>query len=200
MKLSNQIRPISYLKAHAAEIVRNLSKQKEPLIITQNGQAKVVIQDIESYEQTQQTISLLKILSLGVRQIEEGKVLPAEEVIKSLRERQEDRWCRSRFFLTKDAARDLNELYDYIAVHDSPRKADYVLKQIETTFYTLSEFPERGVYPKELLQLGIREYREIFFKPYRIIYRVMDKNVYVLLIVDGRRDMQSLLQRRLLGA
>jgi len=100
--------------------------------------------------------------------------------------------------LTNDAARDLNELYDYIAVHDSPRKADYVLEQIEKTFSTLSEFPERGVYPKELLKLGIREYREIFFKPYRIIYRVMDRNVYVLLIVDGRRDMQSLLQRRLL--
>jgi len=102
--------------------------------------------------------------------------------------------------LTNDSARDLNELYDYIAVHDSPRKADYVLEQIEKTFSTLSEFPERGVYPKELLKLGIREYREIFFKPYRIIYRVMDKNVYVLLIVDGRRDMQSLLQRRLLDA
>ncbi|MFH1953468.1 MAG: type II toxin-antitoxin system RelE/ParE family toxin [Pseudomonadota bacterium] len=102
--------------------------------------------------------------------------------------------------LTDDAARDLNELYDYITVHDSPRKADYVLEQIEKTFSTLSEFPERGVYPKELLKLGIREYREIFFKPYRIIYRVMDKNVYVLLIVDGRRDMQSLLQRRLLEA
>ena len=102
--------------------------------------------------------------------------------------------------LTNDAARDLNELYDYIAVHDSSRKADYVLEQIEKTFSTLSEFPERGVYPKELLKLGIREYREIFFKPYRIIYRVMDKNVYVLLIADGRRDMQTLLQRRLLDA
>ncbi|HHO76703.1 MAG TPA: type II toxin-antitoxin system RelE/ParE family toxin [Deltaproteobacteria bacterium] len=105
-----------------------------------------------------------------------------------------------KVLLTSDAARDLNELYDYIAVYDSPRKADYVLKHIEKIFSTLSEFPERGVYPKELLKLGIREYREIFFKPYRIIYRVMDKNVYVMLIVDGRRDMQSLLQRRLLGA
>ena len=100
--------------------------------------------------------------------------------------------------LTNDAARDLSEIYDYIALHDSPQKADYVLERIEEVFSSLSEFPERGVYPKELLKLGIREYREIFFKPYRIIYRVMDKNVYVLLIVDGRRDMQSLLQRRLL--
>jgi len=102
--------------------------------------------------------------------------------------------------LTYDAARDLDELNDYIALHDAPRKADYVLEQIEKTFSQLSEFPERGAYPKELLALGVREYREIFFKPYRIIYRVLDKNVYVLLIADGRRDMQSLLQRRLLGA
>ena len=89
MKLSKQIKPISYLKAHAAEIVRNLSKQQEPLVITQNGKAKVVIQNIESYEQTQQTIALLKILSLGIRQIEEGKVLPAKDVINRIRERPE---------------------------------------------------------------------------------------------------------------
>jgi toxin ParE1/3/4 len=101
--------------------------------------------------------------------------------------------------LTNDAAQDLDELYDYIARHDAPRKADYVLEQIEKAFSKLSEFPERGAYPNELLAIGVREYREIFFKPYRIIYRVMNKNVYVLLIADGRRDMQSLLQRRLLA-
>ena len=105
-----------------------------------------------------------------------------------------------RVLLTNDAARDLEELYDYIALHDAPRKADYVLDQIEKAFSKLSEFPERGAYPKELLTLGIREYREIFFKPYRIIYRVIEKKVYVLLIVDGRRDMQLLLQHRLLDA
>jgi toxin ParE1/3/4 len=103
-------------------------------------------------------------------------------------------------WLTHDAARDLDELYDYIALHDAPRKADYVLERIEKAFSQLSEFPERGAYPKELLALGVREYREIFFKPYRIIYRVLNKNDYVLLIADGRRDMQSLLQRRLLDA
>jgi prevent-host-death family protein len=91
MKLSNQIKPISYLKAHAAEILRKLGEQREPLVITQNGEAKVVIQDIESYEQTQETMALLKILALGMRQIEEGKVLPAEDVIRRLREGQEAR-------------------------------------------------------------------------------------------------------------
>ena len=103
-------------------------------------------------------------------------------------------------FVTNDAARDLDELYDYIDLHDAPQKADYVLGQIENAFSRLSKFPERGAHPKELRALGILEYREIFFKPYRIIYRVMDKNVYVLLIADGRRDMQTLLQRRLLDA
>ena len=102
--------------------------------------------------------------------------------------------------LTNDAARDLDELYDYLADHDAPKKAEYVLEQIEKALSRLSEFPERDAYPKELQALGIREYREVFFKPYRIIYRIMDKNVYVLLIADGRRDMQSLLQRRLLDA
>jgi prevent-host-death family protein len=91
MKLSSQIRPISYLKAHAAEIVRKLGEQREPLVITQNGEAKVVIQDIESYEQTQETMALLKILAIGTRQIEEGKVQPADDVIKRLRERRETR-------------------------------------------------------------------------------------------------------------
>jgi toxin ParE1/3/4 len=103
-------------------------------------------------------------------------------------------------FLTEDAAGDITELYDYIALHDAPQRANYVLEQIEGAFSRLSKFPKRGAHPKELLALGILEYREIFFKPYRIIYRVMDKNVYVLLIADGRRDMETLLQRRLLDA
>jgi len=91
MKLSSQIKPISYLKAHAAEIVRNMGNQGAPLIITQNGEAKVVLQDIESYEQTQETIALLKILALGNRQIEAGKVEPAAAVIQRVRERMSDR-------------------------------------------------------------------------------------------------------------
>jgi toxin ParE1/3/4 len=103
-------------------------------------------------------------------------------------------------FLTNDAALDLEEIHDYIAVHDAPREADYVLERIEKVFSKLIEFPERGAYPRELQAFGIREYREVFFKPYRVIYRVIEKNVYVMLIADGRRDMQSLLQHRLLSA
>ncbi len=102
--------------------------------------------------------------------------------------------------LTADATRDLEEICDSIDRHDVPGRAAYVLEQIEQAFGRLSEYPERGNYLMELLDIGIREYREIFSKPYRIIYRIIKNNVYVLLIADGRRDMQTLLQRRLLWA
>ncbi|WP_305908127.1 type II toxin-antitoxin system Phd/YefM family antitoxin [Methylomarinum sp. Ch1-1] len=91
MKLSDQIKPISYLKAHAAEVVRNLSTQMEPLVITQNGEAKAVMLDIKSYEQTQETMALLKMLALGQRQIDEGKVQPAADVVAKLRSRSKNR-------------------------------------------------------------------------------------------------------------
>ncbi|MCZ7555423.1 MAG: type II toxin-antitoxin system RelE/ParE family toxin [Bacteroidia bacterium] len=105
-----------------------------------------------------------------------------------------------RVFLTDDASRDLERLYDYIDSHDAPGKADYVLDQIEKCFSKLAENPERGAYPKELLATGLREYREIYFKPYRIIYRIISDEVFVMVIGDGRRDMQAVLQRRLLQA
>ena len=91
MKLSTQIKPISYLKAHAAEVLRNLSVQMEPLVITQNGEAKAVIQDIKSYEQTQETMALLKMLALGQRQIDDGNVQPARDVTAKLRSRSTKR-------------------------------------------------------------------------------------------------------------
>ena len=85
MKLSDQIKPISYLKAHASEIIRKLP---EPLIITLNGEAKAVLQDVHDYEQTQETLALLKILALGNKQIQQGNTVPLTDAIKSIRERR----------------------------------------------------------------------------------------------------------------
>lgn len=106
---------------------------------------------------------------------------------------------RYEVILTEDANFDLEEIYDYIAEHDTPANAGYVLDNMEEVIKSLSMFPERGSYPKELLDLGIREYRQTFFKPYRVIYRIIGSIVYVQLISDGRREMVSLLARRLLG-
>jgi toxin ParE1/3/4 len=100
--------------------------------------------------------------------------------------------------LTADAVRDLEEIDDWISTNDSPAKAGHVAASIEAAIETLKRFPERGRHPPKLLAVGIRDYRETFFKPYRILYYVAEKRVYVVLIADGRRDMQALLARRLL--
>lgn len=85
MRYSTQIKPISYLKANAADVLKELNEQRKPLIITQNGEAKAVLQDVASYEETQETMALLKILALGNKQIEQGKVKPVADVVKRLR-------------------------------------------------------------------------------------------------------------------
>jgi prevent-host-death family protein len=85
VRYSTQIRPISYLKANAAEVLQVLEEQRKPMIITQNGEAKAVIQDVASYEQTQEMLALLKILALGSQQVERGEIMPISEVADRLR-------------------------------------------------------------------------------------------------------------------
>ena len=176
MKLSNQIRPISYLKAHAAEILRTLAAQGEPLVITQNGEAKAVVQDIRSYEQDAGDPGVAQDPRAG-----EPSGRSGSGATRGRRDRTAPGaatgWLMSFLVqLTDDATRDLEEICDYIERHDAPGRADYVLDQIEKVLQSLSEHPRRGNYPHgELLELGIREYRELFFRPYRIIYRVIGK-------------------------
>ena len=114
-----------------------------------------MVQDIDSYEQTQQTLALLKILALGNQQIEAvAKVQHAADIVAGLPNEQ--------------------------------------------TLQGLSHHPHRGSYPDEFLDMGIREYRQVLSLPYRIIYRVIGESVYVFLIADGRRNIRTLPQRRLL--
>ncbi|AIC17557.1 type II toxin-antitoxin system Phd/YefM family antitoxin [Pseudomonas chlororaphis] len=84
MKLSSQIKPISYLKSHAAEIVKTITESREPMVITQNGEAKLVVMDVKSFEQQEETMALLKILALGNREIDEGQFRDAEDVFADL--------------------------------------------------------------------------------------------------------------------
>lgn len=101
--------------------------------------------------------------------------------------------------VTTGAERDLAAVHDCITQHDSPANADRVLGRLLQTIRSLATQPERGTHPHELAELGIRDYRQVFYKPYRIIYRTLDRRVLIYLIADGRRDMQRLLTRRLLG-
>lgn len=102
--------------------------------------------------------------------------------------------------LTEGAEQDLESIHDYIAEFDCAGNADYVLNGLMDAVGGLSSHPERGSYPNELVSLGIKEYRQTFCKPYRVIYRTSGRQVIIYLIADGRRDMQTVLARRLLGA
>lgn len=85
MRYSSQVKPISYLKANAAEVLATLSEQRVPLVITQNGEAKAVLQDVASFEATQETLALLKVLALGQQELAAGKVKPLGDVVARLR-------------------------------------------------------------------------------------------------------------------
>lgn len=107
---------------------------------------------------------------------------------------------RYEVLLTRGAEQDLESIHDYIAEFGSVANANRVLDRLMEAVEGLAQFPERGSHPKELVALGIKEYRQTAFKPYRAIYRVIGSRVVVYLIIAGRRDMQSVLARRLLGA
>ena len=85
MKLSKAVKPISYIKSHASEVVRNLEGSGEAIIITLNGEAKAVLQDIGQYEKTQESLALLKMLALGKKETEEAKYQPMDEAFAEVR-------------------------------------------------------------------------------------------------------------------
>ncbi|MBI3512470.1 MAG: type II toxin-antitoxin system RelE/ParE family toxin [Proteobacteria bacterium] len=99
--------------------------------------------------------------------------------------------------LSEQAERDIEDIYRYIAAQDGASRADRILNALEEACRGLSNLPERGNVPKEMYPLGIEEFREVHYKPYRVIYRIIGQTVVIYCVVDGRRDMQSLLQRRL---
>ncbi len=100
--------------------------------------------------------------------------------------------------LAEDAERDIEEIWRYVARYDAPEKADRLLAHLEDLILGLAEMPDRGNIPKELLAIGIADFREVHFKPYRVIYRQRDGQIIVFCVLDGRRNMRTLLERRLL--
>jgi toxin ParE1/3/4 len=104
-----------------------------------------------------------------------------------------------RVVWTKSAEHDVSSIADYIATHGSMQQVEYVVEHILGCVASLTEHPEVGGYPPELATLGVKEFRQLHWKPYRILYRLSGKTVYIMLVADGRRDMQTLLAERLLA-
>ena len=143
MRYSSQVKPNSYLKANAAEVLAQLAEQRQPLVITQNGEAKAVLQDVAA-----------------------GKVKPVAGAS-----------ARFEILVTAGAEQDLEAIHDYVCEFDCVANANHLLDALMKVVASLSRFPERGGYPKELVGLGIKEYRQACFKQYRVICRVTGSQV-----------------------
>jgi len=180
-------------KAHASEIVRELAHQGPSMVITQNGEVKAVLQDIHSYEQTQETLALLKILALGQQQLAEGKTGPLADGISRINARRKN--CRMTFVvqLTVGAEVDLADIHESSGgtmAGCGQTNCSTVFKAFSTSSET---FPERGEHPPELLALGIKLFPQVHHKRYRMTYQVTPCMVSVLLVLDGARDFKTLL-------
>ncbi|KAG0162588.1 hypothetical protein DFQ30_001686 [Apophysomyces sp. BC1015] len=172
VKFSTQIKPISYLKGHAAAIIKKVSESREPMLITQNGEAKLVVMDVRSYEQQEDTLALLKILAMGRARVRAVFLEGAEEDLKALR----------RYIIKRFGKAIWQETY----------------QQIKDSFRAIWVFPERGGVPDELVDLGLQQYRQVISGMNRVLYEVRDKVIYIHIVCDTRRDMKTLLSRRLL--
>jgi len=103
-----------------------------------------------------------------------------------------------KVYTISDSEEDILDIYMYVSIYDAEEKAKYLLEKIEDTCFNLAEYPERGHVPPELERIGVYNYREVHFKPYRIIYEIGESEVFIHCVLDGRRSLQELLERRLL--
>jgi prevent-host-death family protein len=199
MKLSTAVKPISYLKAHASELIRDITNTRQTLVVTHNGEAKVVVQDIRSYERMQETLALLKILTRSKQNIRRGRSKSMDEVFRSL-DKRIVAFKRKKYDVTFDwdAEDDLFDIYVFVAVNDSVEKADRLFAALRRTCLKLQKLPLRGNIPPELFEIGVVEFREQYYTCYRIIYSLESTTVYVHSVLDARRDIQEILQERLL--
>ena len=152
--------------------------------------------DVKSYEEQEETLALLKILALGNREIEQGKFRDAEDVFAELD--KADHPMSLKVVILESAEHDLTELRRYIVKNFSLETWQNTYDKIKKVIRNLKTFPYTGSIPEELEKLNLSQYRQVISGMNRIIYEVRQDTLYIHIIVDGRRDMASLLTRRLL--
>jgi len=176
MNLSQDIKSITYLKNQTTDVVQRVSEGRT-MVITQNGEARMVIMGVEEYDRLQNALALLKILQHSETEVGKGKSVPQEEVFRRI---------------------DVN-IIRFVA-DDSPVNAEKRYHRIRKKAAALKKFPNRGRIVAELGKLDISRYRELSAPPCKIVYRIDRTTVLVLAIFDGRRDLRQLLAERLLRA
>ena len=192
-----RVKPISYVKANAADLIREL-KEMGSRLSSQNGEATAVMQDVATYEATRETLALLKILALGRRQVRRAEPLRPRMCSAGCARGASELMRLFEVRMTAHAVRDLEELVDWIARHDGPARAQHVLARIQKAVDALKRFLSAGR-TRRSSRPWVSANTARPFSSYRIVYHVEDVRVFISLIADGRRDMRSLLARRLLA-
>ena len=170
MHLSQDIKPISYLKAKTADVINSVNENQRTIIITQNGEAKAVVQDIKTYENLQNSLNLLKLIVQSENDIENNEVLEQDKMFENLEQK-----LFGQFNIAKK-----------------------IFFEIKKECANLHYFPQRKRVVPELQQIGILKYREIIHERWRIIFKIDNTKVYVLLVVDSRRNLEDILFQRLI--
>lgn len=207
MNIKEDIKPISYIKTNAADMLKRVNDTHHPMIITQNGEAKAVLLDTETYQSMINSIGILKIMSQSEKDIEKGEVIEQEQLFndvdKKLRELQKMKKWKSKELLLKKAkvvwtdtaVRDLEDRIDYISL-DSVKSAVEQYKKIKKATRYLTEVPKSGRIIPELYEQNITKYRETIITPWRIMYKEEQNVVYIMAIIDGKRNIEDILMRR----
>ena len=199
MHITNDIKPVTYLKAKAADLLDQINDTHRPMIITQNGEPRAVLQDPKSYEEMQNALGLLKILAIGEDNIRKGNLRSQETVFQRSWKPAEKAIMNSSYdiFRAASAEYDLKEVIDFIA-WENPENASKIVTEICKKASELKNYPERGRIVPELQSQGIFLYRELLISPWRIIYRIKDTQFNVLSVHDSRQNVEDILLERLI--
>ncbi len=198
MRLSTQMKPISFFKANAAEIIDQLDDGGAPMVITKNGEAKAVVMSVHEYEQREETLALMKVSPWPTPTSRPGgRCRPptrSRACVKTCADGMAD--CDVVRF-TRSGFADLDAIGDYMAQQRGIDTADALVARLQDHIMRLEQHPFRGPVPKELEGLGRDDIRQSLHGLHRIFYRVVGENVFVFMMMDGRRDIEFLLAERL---
>ena len=190
------IKPISYIKTNAADMMNFVNDRKEPLVITQNGESRAVLMDVESYQEMKNAFNLLKVIQFSEQDVKKGKYKTASEVFSNLRRKYNCENEINEVIVSQFAEDDLNEIVEYY-YSLSQNYVEKVISEFEENVMSLQKHPKSGRVVPELEKQGILQYRELIQGYYRIVYEISDDKVIVHTIIDGRRNFQDIIISKL---
>ena len=192
--ISKDIKPITYLKSKAPDLLKQINKTHRPVVITQNGESKAVLQGPESYQNMRNATGIMKLISQGEQDVKDGRLKNQEEVCKGRKGIEQKNEMKKIYHdrRAEIAEKDLLATVKYIA-DDSPSRAYEVFKELRKEAQSIHAFPGRGRIVSEFQEQGITQCHELIVNQRRITYRTSERTVYILSVFDSLRSIEGIL-------